>query len=129
MSRSELIVAARRAQKNAHANYSNFKVGAAVRTTGGEIFAGCNVENASFGLTICAERTALFSAIAAGERNFSELVVITDPGVTPCGACRQVIWELCGDIPIIIVDAEGNQSETSSAELLPKAFGSEDLNQ
>jgi cytidine deaminase len=127
MNRSELIRAAQQAQSNAHATYSNFKVGAALRSTSGQVFQGCNVENASYGLTICAERTALFSAIAAGERSFSELVVVTEPGVTPCGACRQVIWELCGDIAIIMVDSKGNQRETSSAALLPEAFDSKDL--
>ena len=127
MSRAELIRSAQGAQKNAYARYSNFKVGAAVRAANGNIYTGSNVENASFGLTICAERTALFTAITAGERTFTELAVVTDPGVTPCGACRQVIWELCGDIPIIIVDSDGNIQETRSASLLPAAFGSADL--
>lgn len=127
MSRKELIQAAKDAQKQAYAAYSNFHVGAAVRTVEGKIYQGCNVENASFGLTVCAERTALFTAIAAGERDFSEIAVISGPGVTPCGACRQVIWELCGDIPIILVDSEGNTKETSSSALLPEAFGKEGL--
>lgn len=127
MSRKELIHAAQDAQKQAYAAYSNFHVGAAVRTVDGKIYQGCNVENASFGLTVCAERTALFTAIAAGERDFSEMAVISGPGVTPCGACRQVIWELCGDIPIILVDSEGNTKETSSSALLPEAFGKEGL--
>jgi len=125
---SKLIEAARNARKNAYAVYSNFQVGAAVETANGKIFQGCNVENASYGLTICAERTALASAIAAGEKNFTHLVVATENGVSPCGACRQVIWELCGDIPITLVDESGACQATSSAELLPHAFGQQDLN-
>lgn len=127
MSKNDLIRAAQDAQKQAYAVYSNFCVGAAVRAANGKIYQGCNVENASFGLTVCAERTALFTAIAAGEREFSELAVVSAPGVSPCGACRQVIWELCGDIPITLVDADGNTRETSSARLLPDAFGKEGL--
>lgn len=124
---SQLIQAAQDARKKAYAIYSNFFVGAAVQTKSGKIFQGCNVENASYGLTVCAERTALFSAIAAGEREFTHLVVATDNGVSPCGACRQVIWELCGDIPITIVDESGACKETSSSELLPLAFDQRDL--
>ncbi len=124
---SKLIEAALTARKRAYANYSNFHVGAAVETSNGKIYLGCNVENASYSLTICAERTALFSAIAAGERDFKHLVVATDNGVSPCGACRQVIWELCGDIPISLVDKSGALIETRASELLPHAFGQEDL--
>ena len=124
---SKLIEAARAARKRAYANYSNFHVGAAVETTSGAIFPGCNVENASYSLTICAERTALFSAIAAGETEFKHLVVATVDGVSPCGACRQVIWELCGDIPITLVDESGTCVETRASELLPHAFSPDDL--
>lgn len=124
---SKLIDAAKDAQAKAYAVYSDFHVGAAVETSEGEIFQGCNVENASFSLTMCAERTALFSAIAAGARKFNHLVVATENGVSPCGACRQVIWELCGDIPVTLVDASGVIRETSSGELLPHAFGQKDL--
>ena len=124
---SKLIEAARDARKNAYAIYSNFYVGAAVGTSSGKIFQGCNVENASYSLTMCAERTALFSAIAAGEKEFTHLVVATENGVSPCGACRQVIWELCGDIPITLVDESGVCQETSASELLPRAFGQQDL--
>ena len=125
--RSKLIEAATNARKNAYAIYSNFHVGAAVETSSGKIFQGCNVENASYGLTICAERTALVSAIAAGENTFTHLVVATENGVSPCGACRQVIWELCGDIPITLVDETGDCQETSASKLLPHAFGQQDL--
>ncbi len=122
-----MIQAALEVRKKAYANYSNFHVGASVLTGSGKIFSGCNVENASFSLTLCAERNALTSAIAAGETDFTHLVVASENGVSPCGACRQVIWELCGDIPITIVDEKGHTRETSSKALLPEAFGAEDL--
>ncbi len=124
---SKLIQVAQDARKRAYAKYSNFHVGAALESSTGKIYLGCNVENASYSLTICAERTALFSAIAAGEKDFTHLVVATENGVSPCGACRQVIWELCGDIPITLVDESGSCTETSSSELLPQAFGQKDL--
>jgi len=125
--KSKLLDAAQDARTKAYAVYSNFFVGAAVETSSGKIFQGCNVENASYGLTVCAERTALFSAITAGEREFTRLVVATDSGVSPCGACRQVIWELCGDIPITLIDGNGICKETRSSELLPQAFSQRDL--
>ncbi len=127
MTQKALIKAAQDARGRAYAKYSNFQVGAAVETIAGKVYQGCNIENASYSLTQCAERTALFTAVAAGEREFRHLVVATENGVSPCGACRQVIWELCGDIPITIVDEQGNIKETSSAELLPAAFGEQDL--
>jgi len=123
----KLIDTAIKARRGAYAKYSNFRVGAAVETIHGKIYPGCNIENASYSLTICAERTALFSAIAAGEREFTRLVVASDNGVSPCGACRQVIWELCGDIPIILVNDAGDTTETSSGALLPDAFSDQDL--
>ncbi len=124
----KLIDVAQKARKQAYAKYSNFHVGAAVETKSGVIYQGCNVENASFSLTICAERTALFSAVAAGEREFTRLVVASEAGVCPCGACRQVIWELCGNIPVIMVDNAGNTKEFWSGDLLPEAFDENDLN-
>lgn len=124
---NQLIDIAQSARKRAYAKYSNFQVGAAIETSTGAVFAGCNIENASYSLTICAERTALFSAIAAGETAFSHLVVASENGVSPCGACRQVIWELCGDISITLVDESGACTETSASKLLPRAFGQEDL--
>ncbi len=128
MTKNKLIEVAQEARKKAYAKYSDFFVGAAVLTDSGKIFPGCNVENASYSLTICAERTALHSAIVAGERKFTHLVVATENGVSPCGACRQVIWELCGDIPITIVDEKGVCTETRSSTLLPLAFDQNDLN-
>ena len=124
---NKLIEAAQDVRKRAYAKYSNFKVGAAVETADGKIYHGCNVENASYSLTQCAERTALYTAVAAGESEFVHLVVATENGVSPCGACRQVIWELCGDIPITIVDEQGNIKKTTSSELLPAAFDERDL--
>ena len=121
---NKLIEAAEDAQKNAHAPHSNYKVGAALLTEEGSIVHGCNVESSSYGLTCCAERTALYSAIAQGYTKFKELAVVTANGASPCGACRQVIWDLCGDIPIYIADNDGNVTETSSKELLPGAFDS-----
>ncbi|MCF7824192.1 MAG: cytidine deaminase [Candidatus Marinimicrobia bacterium] len=126
--KQKLIDTALEARKGAYAKYSNFHVGAALETKAGRIYSGCNIENASYSLTMCAERTALFAAIAAGERDFVRLVVASKNGVSPCGACRQVIWELCGNIPILLVDESGETKETTSADLLPAAFGEQDLN-
>jgi len=106
----------------ARAPYSNYKVGAAVETIDGKIVGGCNVENASYPLSNCAEQTALFTAIAAGHSEFKGLAVSTENGGSPCGACRQVIWELCGNIPVLICDENELVSETTSAALLPKPF-------
>ena len=118
----KLIKEARLAQKHSYSPYSKYKVGAAVLTDDDTIVSGCNVESSSYSLTCCAERVAIFSAIAQGYHKFKALAVITDHGGTPCGACRQVIWDLCGDIPIYISDEKGEVEETTSKELLPNAF-------
>lgn len=120
----KLIEAAHEAKKNAHAPYSEYQVGAAILTEDDTIVTGCNVESSSYGLTCCAERTALYSAIAQGHNSFKGLAVVTDNGASPCGACRQVIWDLCGDIPIYISDSNGNVEKTDSKTLLPLAFDS-----
>lgn len=119
-----LIAAAKRARENAHAPFSNFRVGAAVRAKSGRVFTGCNVENASYGLTCCAERVAIFKAISEGERGFDAIAVVADTEelTPPCGACRQVIWEFCGDVPVIMANLEGKTQQESSAKLLPRAF-------
>jgi cytidine deaminase len=122
-----LMLAARQAREQAYAPYSSFQVGAALLTRDGRTFTGCNVENAAYGLCNCAERTALFSAIAAGCRpgDFSRLAVIADtPGpVSPCGACRQVMAELCdAGMPVLLGNLAGDVGKTTVAELLPGAF-------
>ena len=114
-------------RKRAVATYSNYTVGAAVVTETGEIIGGCNVESSSYGLTCCAERIAIYNALSAGHKKFTALAVATDNGGKPCGACRQVIWDICGEIKIYTVDGEGNILETTSADLLPYAFGEDML--
>jgi len=122
--RQRLIDAALKARQQAYAPYSKFPVGAAVLTEEGQVFIGCNVENASFGLTNCAERAAVFAAVAAGHRQFAAVAVATEGGYSPCGACRQVLAEFSDDLPILIIDArsEGRVEEVSLTELLPRRF-------
>jgi cytidine deaminase len=119
-----LIAAAKQARDNAHAPVSNFRVGAALRAKSGRIFTGCNVENATLGLTCCAERVAIFKAISEGEHGFDSIAVVADTDVLtpPCGACRQIIWEFCGDIPVILTNLNGKIEQTSSGKLLPAPF-------
>jgi cytidine deaminase len=123
-----LIAAARKAQAQAYAPYSNFRVGAALEAVDGSVFLGCNVENASYGLTICAERAAICAAVSAGARRFRRAVVVsnTDPPAAPCGACRQVLAEFGLDLRI---EGVGTQRTVSwqLSELLPAAFGPEQL--
>ena len=121
-----LIVAAKKARENAHAPFSNFRVGAALRAISGRIFTGCNVENASYGLTCCAERVAIFKAISEGERGFTAIAVVSDTDILtpPCGACRQLIWEFCGDVPVIMANLNGKTETERSAALLPRPFDS-----
>ena len=130
MSENEtLISAARQARENAHAPYSNFRVGAALRATSGKIFRGCNVENATYGLTVCAERIAIFKAISEGERGFDAISVVTDTDALtpPCGACRQLIWEFCGDIPVIMANLKGRVEIMQMQNLFPRPFDSSHL--
>jgi cytidine deaminase len=118
-----LIAAAREVREKAYAPYSHFKVGAALRTRSGRVFRGCNVENLSFGLTVCAERAAVFAAIAAGEIGFEAIAVVADSvqPVTPCGACRQVLAEFSSDLPICSANLQDVRYETTIGELLPRA--------
>ena len=120
----ELIQKARDARSFAVANFSNFSVGAAVETRDGRIFTGCNIENATYGLTICAERVAVFKALSEGCREFTRIAVVADTGkpTPPCGACRQVLWEFCGDIEIILADLKGNAEPVQLGELFPRPF-------
>lgn len=118
-----LLDSARRARANAYAPYSRFPVGAAALTVDGRIFSGCNVENASFGLTICAERNALAAVIAAGQRLLAMAVVTAEGKATPCGACRQVLAEFAPDLPIVVAGETGNHYTVHRlADLLPALF-------
>ncbi len=120
----KLIEAARKARENAHAPFSDFKVGAAIETKSGAIFTGCNIENATYGLTICAERVAIFKAISEGETEFTQIAVVadTDELTPPCGACRQIIWEFCGDIPVTMANLKDETETLQMKELFPRAF-------
>jgi cytidine deaminase len=124
-----LICVAKQSRENAHAAYSNFRVGAALRATSGRVFGGCNVENATYGLTVCAERVAIFKAISEGERGFDAIAVVTDSDTLtpPCGACRQLIWEFCGDVPIVLSNLKGKSEVHQMRELFPKPFDASNL--
>jgi len=120
------IEAALSAREMAYAPYSEYKVGAALVTPDKEIITGCNVENASYGLTICAERVAIVRAVAQGEKKFVLLVVATENGAVPCGACLQVLSEFCQDLPILLVGDDGTQIvSTNLRSLLPTGFRSQ----
>jgi cytidine deaminase len=121
-----LIAAAKHARENAHAPFSNFRVGAALRAQSGKTYTGCNVENASYGLTCCAERVAIFKAVSEGERGFEAIAIVTDTDTLtpPCGACRQIIWEFCGDVPVILANLKGKVEYESVGKLLPRPFDS-----
>lgn len=125
--REALIQAAMAARAQAYAPYSHYKVGAALLMPDGRIFTGVNVENASYGLTICAERTAVFKAVSEGYREFLAIAVATENAGSPCGACRQVLAEFAGDVPVWLVDAAGNGRETTLYTLLPDHFGPQHL--
>jgi cytidine deaminase len=119
-----LIEAARNARENARADFSHFKVGAAIETADGTIVTGCNFENATYGLTMCAERVAIFKALSEGHREFRRMVVVAPPDAPtpPCGACRQVLWEFAGDLEIILANLKGETGRHRIGELLPQPF-------
>ena len=119
-----LIEAARQVRERAHAPYSNFLVGAAIEDDAGRIFTGCNVENATYGLSLCAERVAVFKAISEGAGKLQRVAVVADTAVLtpPCGACRQILWEFCGDIPVVLANLQGHAATHQLAQLYPHAF-------
>ena len=122
--RTAIVHAALEVQQRAYARYSQFRVGAALLASDGQVFTGCNVENASYGLTICAERAAVFAAIAAGQQRFELLAIATRGGAMPCGACRQVLAEFAPDLPILLIDSDQPDriTEVNLRDLLPGAF-------
>ena len=122
--REKLLKEATEARRNAIAPFSNFEVGAALATSDGKIFRGCNVENATFGLTVCAERVALLTALAAGERKFAAVAVVTrskEPS-GPCGSCRQLLWEFGGDLDLVLGNSAGQTRDFKLSELFPLPF-------
>lgn len=123
----KLVGMAQAARDQAYAAYSNYKVGAALLTEDGEIFTGCNIENAVYPATCCAERVAIFKAVSEGYHHFRAIAVATENGGSPCGVCRQVMREFAPKMTVYITDAEGAVRETTVAELLPDSFGPEDL--
>lgn len=132
MDKIALMEEAKKARELAYAPYSKFKVGAALLTENGEVYKGCNIENAAYSLCNCAERTALFKAYSDGNKQYTALAVVadTDRPVSPCGACRQVISELCpSDMKVYLTNLKGDVAEMTVSELLPGAFTAEDLHE
>ena len=121
---NDMVQAAAAARRHAVATYSGFKVGAAIESAGGRVFTGCNIENVSLGLTVCAERVALWKALSEGEREFRSLTVVTDAETPapPCGACRQLLWEYCGNISVLLHSMKGASRTVRLSELLPQPF-------
>jgi len=121
---SPLLDEARKARWFAHAPFSHFTVGAALETTDGKIITGCNIENATFGLTMCAERVAVFKAVSEGERHFRRIAIVadTEEPTPPCGSCRQILWEFCGDIEIILGNLQKEAGRYRLKDLLPMPF-------
>ena len=122
--KNELIETATAARLKSVAPFSNFLVGAALQTSDGKVFTGSNVESASYGLTVCAERVAIWKALSEGERDFTELVIVADTEqlTPPCGTCRQIIWEFCKNAKIVLANLRGGREELTIKELLPRAF-------
>jgi cytidine deaminase len=122
----KLVAAGRAVRLNAHARYSNFLVGAALESISGDIITGCNVENSTYGLTVCAERVAMWKAISEGYREFKRIVIVadTEAPTPPCGACRQILWEFGGDLEVVLADLREVRAVYSLAKLLPHPFDS-----
>ena len=127
MTYDELISSAAAARERAYAPYSNFKVGAALKGKSGRVYVGCNVENAAYGSSMCAERTAIFKAVSEGELEFAAIAVVTENGASPCGGCRQVMLEFAPDMAVIIADTQGQARFTTVRDLLPDGFTPEHL--
>ncbi|MGD0125276.1 MAG: cytidine deaminase [Terriglobia bacterium] len=125
----ELLEHAMKARENALATFSSFKVGAALLTTDGRVYTGCNIENATYGLTVCAERVALWKALSEGERSFVRIAVGSggELPAAPCGACRQLLWEFCGDVEVVLGNASGVKELHHLAELFPRPFDQRSL--
>ena len=123
-SEKELVEAATAVRENAYAPFSEFKVGSALETDDGQIIVGSNVESASFGLTVCAERVAVWNAISQGKRKIVKIAVVADTETLtpPCGVCRQIIWEFGGDIPVVLANLKGKTETVQMKDLLPRAF-------
>ncbi|HEY4359637.1 MAG TPA: cytidine deaminase [Bryobacteraceae bacterium] len=123
-SESQLVHAALTAREHAHAPFSKFRVGAALEDETGRVHTGCNVENATYGLTLCAERVAVFKAISEGARRFRRIAVAADTEklTPPCGACRQILWEFCGDVEILLCNPGGKSETLRLTDLFPRAF-------
>jgi cytidine deaminase len=119
-----LLEAAFAARERAHAPFSSFRVGAAIEDSEGRIHSGCNIENATYGLTICAERVAVFKAVSEGAREFRRIAIVADSDVLtpPCGACRQILWEFCGDIELILSNLGGERESLRLATIFPRPF-------
>ena len=122
METAALVEAACAARENAYAPYSNYKVGAAILVADGQIITGINIENVSYGLAVCAERTAIYNAVSAGIMDIKAIAICTSNAGSPCGACRQVLAEFAGDIPVIMTDTDGYTTETTLHTLLPECF-------
>jgi cytidine deaminase len=125
----DLLEAARTARERAHAPYSGFAVGATLETADGQLVSGCNIENATFGLTMCAERVAMFKALSEGHREFKRIAIVADgpEPVQPCGACRQILWEFGGDVEVIVGDLKRMHGRYRMSHLLPLAFDRDNL--
>jgi cytidine deaminase len=119
-----LIGEARRYRENARAPHSKFKVGAAIETDGGRVYGGCNIENSTYGLTVCAERVAVWKALSEGEANFRRIAVVADTAnlTPPCGPCRQILWEYCGDLEVILSNLQGKKAKYRLSDLFPVPF-------
>lgn len=124
MSDDLLVAAARKARRHARADYSNFRVGAALETWDGTVVTGCNIENATYGLTVCAERVAMFKALSEGHRRFRRVAVVADTAAPtpPCGPCRQILWEFGGDLEVVLANLRRETGRMRLADLLPLPF-------